>query len=41
MTDRQAEMELQGGEESGTAELGCEVRDEMELCLANIPANER
>ena len=37
--DGTAEMELQGGEERGTAELGCEVTkvmDEMEMRVANI-----
>ena len=42
--DVKAQMELQGGEESGRAEPGCEVTnvtDEMELSLANMPANDR
>ena len=42
--DVKAEMRLQGGEENGKSEPGCEVTnvtDEMELSLANMPANDR
>ena len=42
--DVKAEMELQGGEESGTAEPGCEVTnvmDEMEMRVAKMSGNDR
>ena len=36
-----AELKPLGGEESGTAEPENQVTDEMELSLANMPANDR
>ena len=39
--DITADLELHGGEESGAAELGSKVMDEMEMSVAKMPANVR